>query len=192
MIPRDKILLIQRLLGEGLAQREIVEQIGVSRGTISRVSQGLLEPGEAHKETAWPRMLAESIRCPKCGSMIETDPCLACYVEEYPADEKPGKKVARRRATKRTDEDGDPLRIRLRPEHRARYERIRRDVEAGIRMGDPTETPTPLDLRLDPDHDAPRQQRSPDTVDSSFPHDARTDPRRPVVATERGGRSCYR
>jgi len=156
MIPRDKILLVKRLLEEGMTQRDIARQTGVSRGTVSRVSQGILTVGERHEETSFPKRLDQPTRCPKCGLLVTTDPCIFCYTEAYSEIDRPTKKTGRRR--KQHNDDSDPLRIRLRPEHRRRYEEIRRNVENGIRLGDVDDMPAGFD--------------------PTFPADDRTDPRR--------------
>lgn len=83
---RDSVVQeVKRLLFvEGLSQRTVATQVGVSRGTVHAIARGkrpdrvrpLAETGMLPWDDAPPK------RCPHCGALVYM-PCLACQIRAY-------------------------------------------------------------------------------------------------------------
>jgi hypothetical protein len=74
---------VQRLLNQGLSQREVARKVGVSRGTVHAIASGKrlpLDPRRPHSADE-PMEFPDgpTQRCPQCGSRVKM-PCLACRV----------------------------------------------------------------------------------------------------------------
>ncbi len=84
MIPDEKIAEIRRLLHESpLSQRQIAQQLGVSRGTVNAVATGRLRRRLQSEFAAPPpdplHPTEPPQRCPTCGALVYM-PCVACRV----------------------------------------------------------------------------------------------------------------
>ena len=116
MIKPDVVAEVRHLLFEGRhSQRQIARLVGLSRGTVGTIASGRRRdvPTEPCEEdaTLWE---GPPVRCPDCGALVYI-PCVLCRVR---------KKLGKRRRV--VDCRPEPIRLDLRPEHRARYEEVRR------------------------------------------------------------------
>lgn len=92
---RDAVVQeVKRLLfDEGMSQRRVATQVGISRGTVHAIARGKrTERLHAFREedSAWPDAPPE--RCPQCGALVYM-PCLACRVRELLATRRPARRV---------------------------------------------------------------------------------------------------
>jgi hypothetical protein len=122
MIAPKTVTEVRRLLAEGvLSQRKIAGLTGVSRGTVGAIASGarpdyaaLRPPGDGE----WEESAGPAVRCPGCGGMVYL-PCRLCHVRtaiaKTPRPATPGLAIS----------SGEPLKLDLRPDHRARYEEVR-------------------------------------------------------------------
>jgi len=83
-IPNEVIHEVKELLSEGLTQREVALEAGVSLGTVSRVATGQ----RSKRKPARPKPVEETEercgpieRCRGCGYRVEM-PCLICQARE--------------------------------------------------------------------------------------------------------------
>jgi transcriptional regulator with XRE-family HTH domain len=121
MIASETVAEVRRLLGEGKhSQREIARLMGISRGSISAIASGRRPDyeslGQAEQEEWQPD--GPPARCPGCGGMVYL-PCLLCRVREAVVGS------PQRTPQQEAFGDDDPLALKLRPEHRARFEEMR-------------------------------------------------------------------
>jgi len=89
MLALPTVLEIDRLLREGtLSQRQIAEQLGVSRGSVAAIASGCralfgrLPSRKSVSTMRRYRSLPE--RCPECGHRVYV-PCLICLARSYQA-----------------------------------------------------------------------------------------------------------
>ncbi len=89
MMPFELVLEVRRLLEEGrLSQRQIAVRLGVSRGTVFRLSQGWApavreKPLKRRRRRRLPLPLYRiATRCPGCGGMVYA-PCRLCATQEH-------------------------------------------------------------------------------------------------------------
>lgn len=112
MIPLAVEQQIVRLLQSGMSQRRIAAIAGVSRGTVASVRRGDRRRDVRAEEDRKSMFDANAptARCRICGAMV-LQPCLACRV-------RPARRLPMR-------ETNLALGLDMKPEHRARYEKIR-------------------------------------------------------------------
>jgi len=118
LIPQAIVDEVKRLLAEDqLSQRKIAARLSISRGSVSNIAHGRRPDYAARKRDDEPAFDpdAPKVRCTQCGAMAVM-PCLACRDRAATA--------GRRKFS--TLEDNRALQLNLRPEHRARYEAVRR------------------------------------------------------------------
>lgn len=77
---------IQDLLSAGLANTEIARRTGVSRKTIKRIKDGVLNSANLLSEKERVRIFSEwgqgaYTRCSSCGHLVKL-PCVACATEQ--------------------------------------------------------------------------------------------------------------
>jgi hypothetical protein len=118
MLEQHTVDDIRRLLAEGaLSMRKIATSLGVSRGTVNAIAHGnrvdRIEPVTEDDMLLEPR--GPLRRCPKCGGIVQM-PCRMCRVREW---------IAGQRRDRRGAIPPPILGLDLRPEHDARYRRVR-------------------------------------------------------------------
>lgn len=128
MIAPELVQHVERLLAEGrLSQRKIAKLTGLSRGTVGAIATGRRPDYEAlrrrRQEQEPPERTGPPQRCPGCGALVLM-PCLAC---ELKSD---ARGAPKRRPGPPSGHPDAILELDLRPEHRARYERVRARREA--------------------------------------------------------------
>jgi len=83
MISPTVVERIRQLLREdGLSQRQIARQLGVSRGTVNAIARGKRPDYEARRRPRPGDIVPPSgpyVRCPICGARVQM-PCLACQI----------------------------------------------------------------------------------------------------------------
>ncbi len=124
MIAPNIVAEVRRLLTESkFSHRQVARLTGVSRNTVGAIAAGRhrndnlpKEPcdDDSEKPAGPPR------RCPGCGGLVYM-PCLLCRAKE--------KRLPRAMRMAATIFVGSPA-LDLRPEHRARYEEVRRARQA--------------------------------------------------------------
>jgi hypothetical protein len=119
MIAPSVIDSIRDLLADDrLSQRQIAQQLGVSRGVVAAVAEGRRPDYAAirrrREESKQPVVLGPLRRCPTCGGMVHR-PCRLCALREELTGAPP--RVMDRRPI-------EPMGLELRGEARARYEAI--------------------------------------------------------------------
>jgi len=122
MIDQETVKEIERLLAEDrLSQRRIAQELGVSRGTVARISRGdrpdYEELRRRREEREVPAPDGPAQRCAGCGALVQM-PCVACRVRK-----EMGAVATQLRAFGRVLDE--PLGVQLEPRHRRRYETIR-------------------------------------------------------------------
>jgi predicted XRE-type DNA-binding protein len=118
---------IRRLLDtQTLSQRKIAAIVGVSRGTVGSFAAGR-QRNESRSKIDEPS--GPPTRCPGCGSLVYL-PCLLCLAR------KERQQHRKRASTAYVSGDLD-----LRPEHRQRYEEVRRQRIATERTEGPMPDP---------------------------------------------------
>lgn len=127
MIQPKIVVKIQRLLNKTtLSQRKIAAVIGVSHGTVTSIATG-------RRRNPIPRIEIEPAgpptRCPGCGGLVYM-PCLLCLARK--------ERQRHRKPASTAYVSGDPD---LRPEHRQRYEEVRRQRIARERTTGPIPDP---------------------------------------------------
>jgi len=86
MYPQATIDEIRELLAKSWTQRAIAKKLDVSRGLVSNIAAGGPKPRKRRTKTVpiGQRPLKfEAIpptRCPRCGALVVTSPCIACYL----------------------------------------------------------------------------------------------------------------
>ena len=128
MIAPELVQRVERLLAVGrLSQRKIAKLTGVSRGTVGAIAAGRRPDYEAlrrrRQEHEPPERTGPPRRCPGCGAMVLM-PCLACDLKND------ARGAPKPRPGPRPGQPDGLLELDLRPEHRARYERVRARREA--------------------------------------------------------------
>ncbi len=122
---------IRRLLADDqLSHRKISERTGVCRGTIGGIASGKRPDYQQLRRARQEDQLEPAgplERCPGCGAMVY-HPCRFCRARSLAA--------RRRRAAagRRSEPGNEILELRLKDEHRLRYEAIH---EAKRRAGEP-------------------------------------------------------
>lgn len=82
---RDTVVQeVKRLLFvEGLSQRTVATQVGVSRGTVHAIARGKRpERVRPFPEDVMPWNDGPPKRCPHCGALVYL-PCLACQIRAH-------------------------------------------------------------------------------------------------------------
>ncbi len=134
MIAAAVVQEIRRLLAEGrLSQRKIARLTGVSRGTISAIASGKRPDYQQLRRARQGEPLEPAEppeRCPGCGGMVY-QPCRYCRARSLAA------RLPRPAAPPRDQPPGELLGLRLKDEHRLRYEAIH---EAKRRAGEERST----------------------------------------------------
>jgi len=122
MIAPDMIQEVERLLAEGVTQREIARRLPVNRESIARIASGWRDARAFRRQTehdaerlAWPLGAAE--RCPRCGGVVLM-PCRRCLTES--ARTRP----AHPARDENDSDEGDVFRLQLRRRSRRRYEQL--------------------------------------------------------------------
>ena len=118
MLDEADVTRAEGLLAAGLPQREVARRLAglVGYGSVGRIFHGRRR---ARNTAAFSR---PKRRCPECGATITTDQCQACRTR--------AKSQPRPAAIPTLAEIGGPLGLDLRPEHRRRYLRLRRQRAA--------------------------------------------------------------
>jgi hypothetical protein len=93
MVSPSKVEDVRRLLAQGMSQRRIACQLGVSRGTVGGIASGK-RPNYALKIHEEPASRLPAIRCRGCGGLVHP-PCRLCKVREQRACELAGRKGRR-------------------------------------------------------------------------------------------------
>jgi len=123
MIAPETIVEIRRLLAEGgHSQRESARRMGVCRGSVGSIASGRRRDGDDPLEPHEDDLTVLSgppTRCAGCGAMVYM-PCVLCRVR---SKLQKGPRVIEQGAPRGLKES---LSLNLRPEHRARYEEVRR------------------------------------------------------------------
>jgi hypothetical protein len=126
MIAPETIAEIRRLLAErGHSQREIARQMGVCRGSVGAIASGRRSNGgdsSTPREDDFAVLSGPPVRCPGCGAMVYM-PCVLCHVR---SKLRKGPRIMQTGVSRSSEES---LYLNLRPEHRARYEEVRRRRE---------------------------------------------------------------
>ncbi|MFZ5832477.1 MAG: hypothetical protein ACOY3P_20515 [Planctomycetota bacterium] len=119
---------IRRLLAEDrLSQRAIARQMGISRGTIAAIASGrrvdrVPRPG-SDDELLAPQ--GPPARCPECGGMVYL-PCRLCHIRATTEERTLDKEISSDAAGAGRPAALPRVGMRLRPEHHARYLRVRK------------------------------------------------------------------
>lgn len=109
---------VMRLAGKKKSQRAISAKVGISRNVVASIIQGCAGHGEAAAsgDGASPDPIPPRKRCSVCGNHVEL-PCRICQARRF-----------RQRRPPRTDDPepgpSDQLQLELKPQHRARYEKV--------------------------------------------------------------------
>jgi transcriptional regulator with XRE-family HTH domain len=95
MLPLAVVDEIRQLLALGeLSQRQIAEQLHVSRGTVHNIASGKRGHfGSEPKENSAERFSIPE-RCPGCGAMVAM-PCVLCRAREYGANRLEHRRIKR-------------------------------------------------------------------------------------------------
>lgn len=76
---------VRELLREGLSQRAVAKQAGVSRATVGSIAQGRPSRKRSRPDASesYPGWTGEGpfVRCPECGGRVIA-PCLLCRIRE--------------------------------------------------------------------------------------------------------------
>ena len=121
MIPAALEAEITRLLATGHTQRAISRMTGVCRETVGAIARGRLDRSarqaqrDAEQVTGLP---GPPRRCLTCGGLVKM-PCRLCQTRDL--------KAGGRLPRMFSGVDDESLQLDLRDEHRARYERVRRN-----------------------------------------------------------------
>ena len=81
MIADSVIERVQKLLGQGMKQRQVAKETGVSRSVVGEVANGkrqLCSAGAISETNTVP-----AYKCPGCNRTITIIPCLACRSTKY-------------------------------------------------------------------------------------------------------------
>jgi len=117
---------VERLLEEGGASyRAIARLTGVSRGTVAMVARGRRRADDALDVPSDAKPLGPPRRCPGCGGMVEM-PCKLCQTREL---------MISKELPRCLPAVDVPIGLNLRPEHRSRYEEVRRMRREGKILG---------------------------------------------------------
>lgn len=112
---------IRRLLSESkLSHRKVARLTGVSRNTVGAIAAGRHRndnPPEKPRDDDLEKPAGPPRRCPDCGGLVYM-PCLLCLARK--------KRLSRAMRMAAPIFVGSPA-LDLRPEHRARYEEVRRN-----------------------------------------------------------------
>jgi len=114
MIAPGIVTEVRRLLNQGLlSQRKIARALGISRGSVGAIASGRRPDYAPPAEEAEDEPTGPPQRCPGCGAMVFA-PCRLCRLQKQP------------RSSRRNVmfDDAIRLELNLRPDHRARYERV--------------------------------------------------------------------
>jgi hypothetical protein len=79
MLKLHQVSEVQALITQGLSQRQIAKQLGVSRGSVCTIGAGKWTPRT--KKEPVDRPLLPPIRCPTCRAHVHP-PCIACSVRK--------------------------------------------------------------------------------------------------------------
>jgi transcriptional regulator with XRE-family HTH domain len=137
---------IERLLAEGVKQREIARRLHVWRGLVADVAAGKrpdYEQLRRLKQEQLPQPPSEPCWCSACSAMVQM-PCVACRTRQWMA------KKGKQPSTQALESLGGPLGMQLKEEHQRRYEEVRarklrrlarrRDAMRAGRMGQASPT----------------------------------------------------
>jgi transcriptional regulator with XRE-family HTH domain len=78
MISLQQVMAIRQLFAQGISQRKIARETGISRGTISAIVNGR-RPDYPDRIEELPRASGPPARCPECGGLVYL-PCRLCFV----------------------------------------------------------------------------------------------------------------
>lgn len=139
---------IERLLADGVPQREIAGRLGVARSTVERIASGR-RPADLARRPRKPTGDPESAlvrRCATCGARVEL-PCRACRTRDLLAIGRIGLSLLADPA------DDEALTIDLRDEAPERYLAIRHRKEQQwfgrmLRRAEETDDREPTDWEL--------------------------------------------
>jgi hypothetical protein len=112
LLSNKKVQEVISLLGQGLSKNETAMIAGVCRKSVYNIEHGKHRPKRR-----------DPVRCPDCGNLITSFPCLICNTEQ----------VAR--PVHVSPHEAGPLSLDLRGKVKERYEAVRRKVEAEIATG---------------------------------------------------------
>jgi hypothetical protein len=117
MLAQSVLNEICRLLAEDeLTQEQIAARMGVSRTTIWAIAADKRPASPPYTPEEEPSPPDPPARCPACGGLVYL-PCLLCQLRGLASTVRPPE----------SDEElPEPTRLELKPEHRRRYEEIRR------------------------------------------------------------------
>ena len=88
----QKIIAVQKLLDHGLSHRKIASLVGVSRGSIGRISRGLCCIRSQFDEKNPLPLIGSGPprRCPNCGAKVidgtTSGDCFGCQIAKYARD----------------------------------------------------------------------------------------------------------
>lgn len=72
MIRRETVMRVKAMLAlKKYSHRKIARELGISRGSVERISKGLTDPPECFEKV-------DVYRCPICGNRVSLRPCLSC------------------------------------------------------------------------------------------------------------------
>ncbi len=111
-VSRRVWLLVRERLADGLPHDFIALEVGLSTGTIAGIAAERIRPSRIVVEEDDPlrEEMLTAKRCPGCGALVFTWPCLACQMAA--AAKLPVKKAKKPRAVKRIG--GRALKSKLR------------------------------------------------------------------------------
>jgi hypothetical protein len=128
MIASERVAKIRWLLQQGrLSHRKIARRTGVSRGSVWRIASGKRPDYEKLRrpwDELWEKVPGPPVRCTGCGGMVYM-PCWLCHVRKLITED------THLRQNLLVTAIGQPLGVRLGPEHRARYEEVRAWQQTG-------------------------------------------------------------
>jgi len=114
LLSKQKVHEVLTLLGQGLSRHKVAKATGVSIRSIHRIERGVHKPKRR-----------EPVRCPDCGNLISSFPCLMC--------------IARQERSASSPPEAEhlfiPMGLELKGKTKERYEAVRRKVEAEIAAG---------------------------------------------------------
>jgi len=110
MLKEQQVAQVQRLLAEGLFQRQVALRTGVSRGAIGQIANGTWAGFREDYRERGPLN-----RCPQCGSKVY-GACRACRIQ----------KLRKELPEAELTETEQGIRLELTPAQRAVYEEVHR------------------------------------------------------------------
>lgn len=78
----DLVVECRRLLARGLSQRDVVEQLGISKGSVWSIANGHYGKRLVAPKGKREQRLKTPVRCPE-GHLVNVLPCRTCTVRKF-------------------------------------------------------------------------------------------------------------